>query len=171
MSIVIFKIWTKGDYLFYLQAHLSSVPKWNCKHFHAAHRLIRNTLCFCKTWNSLLRVFCCTFRWHVHKRRYMQCNLSKEKQSGCLCKMILPCLYHFSLQSEMFSDWWKTTFILLTDGIVEKFYHLRCCTHRGTLNPTLNLRDSVRIRKHELKTHLLKQPWHFSLLLQGLELF
>lgn len=109
-----------------------------------------------KTLNSLLRVFFSTFRWHVHKRHYMRYNMSREKQSGCLCKMILPCLCHLSLQSEMFIDWWNSTLIFLTDGTVARFYHVRCCTYRGTLNPTLNLRDSVSKCKHELKTHLLK---------------
>lgn len=74
------------------------------------------------------------------------------------------------------------------------FYCVGCCVYRDSLktkfmtsgakrlivfennvapalNPTLNLNDCVNKSKWEIKTHLLKEPCHFSLLLQDFQLF
>ncbi len=39
------------------------------------------------------------------------------------------------------------------------------------LYPTLNLTDTVKKCIHEIKTHLLKPPCHFTFIIQGSELF
>lgn len=50
-------------------------------------------------------------------------------------------------------------------------YYVSCCTYFGSskikclmsVPPALNLTNSVNRSKHGIKTHLLKQPWRFSL--------